>query len=194
MKKLYSLFIMIILLLPVMAQNNEDEFGTLFGDADIRISGFGGPMMNFSSINNQFAHMMGGGGGVIINDFFIGGFGLGNTNNITANNMDYNLELGYGGIWTGYTFYGRRAIHPVFYTLIGWGSITENTPDNNPLIEDDIFLVTPAVEVEFNITRYFRIGVSGNYRIVFGTGLPRYTNNEFSSPAALLSFKFGWFD
>jgi hypothetical protein len=69
------IFLLVAITIAVCAFSQEDEeFKSLFGNKPIRVSGFGGPIMNFSAVDGEFAHFMGGGGGAIINDFFIGGF------------------------------------------------------------------------------------------------------------------------
>ena len=78
MKKYLVLIVLISSFLWASAQN--DDFKTIFGNKELRISGFGGPIMSFTSLDGKFAHMMGGGGGIMIGDFFIGGYGMGKTN------------------------------------------------------------------------------------------------------------------
>ncbi len=81
MRKIAIIFVLVFLLWGLNAQDSEVQ--TLFGSGT-RISGFGGPIMSFTSINGEFAHMMGGGGCVLLGDFFIGGYGEGLTNSIMA--------------------------------------------------------------------------------------------------------------
>ncbi|NJM14421.1 MAG: hypothetical protein HC896_02725 [Bacteroidales bacterium] len=101
-------------------RNNDDRLQTLFGDSEVRFSGFGGPMMNFSSIGSNFAHYMGGGGGVIINNVFFGGFGYGLTNPIELSDGASELNFGYGGLWLGVSAMGNEAVHPALNLKVGW--------------------------------------------------------------------------
>jgi hypothetical protein len=178
----------VMMLAAVNAQENGIQ--TLFGE-NTRISGMGGPIMSFSSIDGQFAHMMGGGGGVLLGDLFLGGYGMGLTNPITAGGID--TEFGHGGFWAGYSFMGKRSFHPVLSAQMGWGSITQ-VDDHTPLFPSDgVFVVNPAIELEMNFTRFFRLGIGAHYRLVSGVNTRTLTNSDFSGPGVFMTFKFGWF-
>lgn len=169
-------------------QAQESDIQTLF-TGNTRISGFGGPLMSFTVLNGQFAHMMGGGGGVLLGNFFLGGYGEGLTNQVLVGGE--RLNFGHGGFWTGYSFMASRALHPTLSTQIGWGNAGEGdfyyTPDN-------IFVFNPALELEMNFTRFFRLGIGVHYRLVTGVNPDEpITNLDLSGPGALLTFKFGWF-
>ena len=62
-------FLAIILSVSITAFSQEKEYQTIFDNKDLRISGLGGPFMQFTSVAGEFAHMMGGGGAVLLNDF-----------------------------------------------------------------------------------------------------------------------------
>jgi hypothetical protein len=186
MKKMIVLFAAILSGLSLSAQ--DDEIQTLFGSGT-KISGFGGPFMTFTAINGDFAHMMGGGGGVMLGDFFLGGYGEGLTNYIYADGNEINF--GHGGFWTGYSFFGKRAIHPCISAQIGWGGLT---PQEGTYYEsDNMFIVKPTVELEMNFLKFFRLSVGANYMFATGVNTPGLTDSDFNSPGAFLAFKFGWF-
>jgi len=189
MKKIIVLFISILFSVSLFAQ--DDEIQTLFGSGT-KITGFGGPFMTFTSINGDFAHLMGGGGGVMLDDFFLGGYGERQTNFTYAEGNQ--IKLGHGGFWTGYSFFGKRAIHPCISALIGWGGITQYD-NNTPLYDsDNLFVVKPTVELEMNFMKFFRLSIGANYMLVTGVNnIPGLTDSDFSSPGAFLAFKFGWF-
>lgn len=195
MKRLFFLLLGICLITGLIAQEEEDEFQTLFGEKSIRITGFGGPFMNFSMLDGKFSHLMGGGGGVLINDFFFGGYGLGLTNSIPFQDTGYELGFGHGGFWLGYNFMANRMIHPVFHMRIGWGEISQRQSDGEKINPgDNIFVFTPTLELELNVTQYFKLAVGGNYRFVTFVEEPDYSNKDFIYPGVFLSFKFGWFN
>lgn len=171
----------------------DSEIQTLFSGGTTRISGFGGPAMSFTIVNGEFAHMMGGGGGVLLGDFFLGGYGEGLSNEILS---DANrLDFGHGGFWTGYSFFANRPLHPTISAQIGWGGVSER--NDNYYYSDNVFVFNPAIELEMNFTRFFRLGVGVQYRIVTGVNPEMHssnlTNSDFSGPGVLLAFKFGWF-
>ena len=199
MKKLYTLVIALLITVGISAQ--DDGYRTIFDNGDFRISGFGGPFMNFSSFNGEFVHMMGGGGGIMVGDFFFGGYGLGSTNNLTANynGESYDIDFGHGGLWFGYSFLSNNAIHPAFHIQTGWGSVEEefnsDFRSSYNVIDDKVFVLNPTLEMEFNFTHFFRMGIGGHYRMVFGSDESNFgfTDADLSSPGAYLAFKFGWF-
>ena len=197
MKKVILLGTMLALSLTSLSQ--DKEYRTIFDNQELRISGMGGPFMQFTGVAGEFGHMMGGGGAVMLNDFFFGGYGLGLTNSIpdyVNDNHTDRLFLGHGGFWLGYSFFGERPIHATFSSLIGWGEFGIMQVDGYyPFIRDNIFVLAPTVEVEVNLTRYFRIGAGASYNLytMVNQDLHGYQNGDLSAPGGFLSFKFGWF-
>ncbi len=200
MEKRIWLLLVVLLCINLYAQDNS-EFETIRGNKDIRISGFGGPMMNFTQIGGDFVHMMGGGGGIIVNNFFFGGYGMGKTNQLiwkTDSLRQQVMEFGHGGFWMGYTAFYNKAIHPVFHTQIGWGAITKRQKnwdyDNDPFPSeiDQVFVISPTLELEMNFSRFFKLGGGVTYSFVYNTDGP-YTFFDFDNPGIFVSFKFGWF-
>jgi hypothetical protein len=209
MKKL-SILLIIVLIGNLLAAQDE-EFKTIFDknkDKQLRISGFGGPMMTFTAIGNNFAHMMGGGGGVIINNFFFGGYGLGMTTPITYKGYEntdpgqtsYNLQFGHGGFWTGYIIGPRKPLHLSISSLIGWGDISQVDKTDSYTIGEQsaemVFVVTPIAELEMNFSKFFKLGIGSSVSFVMGPGIDYtpYTTGDFAKPSVYLSFKFGWFN
>jgi len=197
MKK--AIFVALILTTGITVFSQEKEFRTVFDNRDVRISGMGGPFMQFTSVAGEFGHMMGGGGAVLLNNFFFGGYGLGLTNAIpdyVNQNSSDRLTLGHGGFWMGYTLFGDRSVHFTFSSLIGWGEFGVMQDNGTyPFVRDKIFLLSPTVEVEVNLTRYFRIGAGASYNLysMMDENMHGYTNGDLSAPGGFLSFKFGWF-
>lgn len=177
----------------------EREYRTILDNQELRISGMGGPFMQFTSVAGEFGHMMGGGGAVLLNDFFFGGYGLGLTNAIPDYVNDHasdRLTLGHGGFWLGYALFGEKPIHLNISSLIGWGEFGIMQVDGYyPFVRDKIFVLAPTLEVELNLTRYLRIGVGATYNLytMVDEYMHNYTSGDLSSPGGFLSFKFGWF-
>lgn len=197
MKK--AIFTGIILAICLASFSQEKEYQTIFDNQDLRISGMGGPFMQFTGVAGEFAHMMGGGGAVMLDDFFIGGYGLGLTNSIpdyVNQNTNDRLSIGHGGFWIGYSLFGEKPIHLAISSLIGWGEFGIMQYDGYyPFIRDKIFVIAPTLEVEVNLTRYFRIGAGASYNLytMVDENMHGYRSSDLSAPGGFLSFKFGWF-
>ncbi len=191
MRKIFAVILSLSVTASVFSQDQEIQ--TLFGYGT-RISGFGGPFMSFTTINGEFAHMMGGGGGVLLGDFFLGGYGEGLTNYIENIEGGDKIEFGHGGFWTGYSFFGVKPIHPAFSLQLGWGDISLKDPEGyESYYNDNVFVVNPTVELEMNFTKFFRLSVGGHYRLVTGVDASLLSGQDMSGPGAFLAFKFGWF-
>ncbi|MFC2080611.1 hypothetical protein ACFLR8_00190 [Bacteroidota bacterium] len=192
MRKFLTVVIIALAVSGLRAQDSEIQ--TLFSGGT-RISGFGGPMISFTTVNGEFANMMGGGGGVLLGDFFLGGYGEGLTNGIPVSGN--RIDFGHGGFWTGYSFFAHRPFHPTVSAQMGWGAVSETDYNFYELSSDNIFVFNPAIELEMNFTRFFRLSVGVHYRIVTGANpsiqTSNLTNSDLSGPGALLAFKFGWF-
>jgi hypothetical protein len=179
-----------------MAQNTG-EYQTIFRNSNMQITGQGGFDMQFSSLGGYYAYGAGGSGGAVLNKtLLIGGFGQEYTIDRTfaIHNVDYkNLEVGYGGLLFGYIHQGNRPMHVDAFLQVGWGALHAMDSDL-PKISDNFMVLNPSVEVEFNLTCFFRIAVGGHY--MFTTGINQYEsihNSDFSGSGGKLAFRFGWF-
>lgn len=184
----------------------QEEPQTLFKSENTKIGGFGGPIIEMSGIDGDVGLFVGGGGGVILNNFYIGGYGTGLTTNpkrdieLDGQTQSRRLNFGHGGLWLGYDFKANRLLHLTLSTKIGWGAITyirdvNGIPSPDFLDpRDDVFVLTPEIGVEMNMTKFFKIALTGSYRWVNGLDLSYTDNEQLSSPGVNLTFKFGWFD
>ena len=204
MKK--TLFFTLLLFAFYAANGQEDEpIQTIFDGKIHKVSGFGGPFMSFTTFNGKFAHMMGGGGAVLLNNqLFFGGYGYGMTTPIKSEiieNIDGteitregDLNFGNGGFWLGVILKPQSAIHTAAHLQMGWGDVSFNDDFNFDTDNDEVFILTPAIELDMNMTRFFRISAGVNYRMVLGANhWDTFDNMDFSGPGVSLSFKFGWF-
>ena len=184
MKKIVSLFFILSLftgMIQLYAQQEEETTQSILSDKTV-ISGFGSPFVEFSSVNNQFAVCVGGGGALMIDHtFFIGGYFEGITTNHYmpdlsefVNIEEPGISFEHGGIWMGYVYKPKKAVHGGLSIKLGWGEIDlegdgyNYNPDLDYDFRDRIFTVQPQVEVEFNMTKWFKINVGAGYRIVTG--------------------------
>jgi len=191
----------LILLIAISSWSQEKEYQTIIDFNEARISGMGGLMMQFTAVDGNFAHMLGGGGAILLGDFSFGAYGIGLTNSIYVDRPDVpeyqqgdRLSIGHGGFWLGYSLFAERAVHVNFSSLIGWGTIGVGSDYYTEVINPDgIFVMSPTIEAELNITNFFRLGIGATYNIYTFVDLDGYSASDFSAPGGFLSFKFGWF-
>jgi len=202
MKKITVFGLILVLAVQLLAQ--EREYRTLVDFNEVRISGMASPFMQFTMVDGEFAHMMGGGGAILLGDFWFGGYGLGLTNRIQVDlSRDPNrylpgdyLSVSHGGFWLGYSLFGDKPIHVAISTLIGWGQVGVGQEYSYNIYQDGMFVVCPTVEVELNLTQFFRLGAGASYNLftlVDPANIHGYRSSDFSAPGGFLSFKFGWF-
>ncbi|GAB5539882.1 MAG: hypothetical protein Salg2KO_19850 [Salibacteraceae bacterium] len=164
-------------------------------DADY--SGFGGLMGEISLVKDRAVYSMGGGGGLLINQkVFIGGYGIGNIMDDPIFNYKgtpVNLEMGHGGLWFGYLFNPKRTVHFGLSGRAGWGGIGAVNSAGNRLANDDIFVLTPQADLQINILPFMKFNLSAGYRAVLGANNDFMNSNDLSSPIGLVGFYFGWF-
>lgn len=169
---------------------------TLFSRARV-VGGFGAPILEMG-INNNLNTSVGGGGGVVINSFFLGGYGLASIDfeELFDNGDVEVLNIGHGGFWLGATFEPYKVLHLYTSARLGWGAVNVDLQDNNQRYSDidKIFVATPEIGIELNFTRWFRIAGTAGYRWVNGTREDRgYTDDDFSGAVATVALRFGWF-
>ncbi|NUO01313.1 MAG: hypothetical protein HUU01_11925 [Saprospiraceae bacterium] len=166
---------------------------TLFDDLDI-VGAFGGPIVEIGNIVGETTGMVGGGGAIILNSAFIGGYGLGTSSpDYAVDGNNYNIRFRHGGFWLGYTYKSNKVIHLYTSARIGWGKIRLRD-DDDTVFSDRVFALTPEVGVELNLTRWFRLGLTGGYRWVNGVNrIPGADSGDFSTPVGVLTFSFGGF-
>ena len=191
MKKLILITLSSFLTVCVFAQHE-----TLFNRARV-VGAFGAPIIEMG-FDKNISTSVGGGGGIVIDNFFLGGYGLASIDFeelIDNDNID-QLEIAHGGFWLGYAYRPDKLIHIYSSARLGWGGVNLDVDDNNFSFRevDKIFVATPELGIELNITGWFRLGATAGYRFVSGTNESLgYTDEDFSGGVGTLHFRFGWF-
>jgi hypothetical protein len=168
---------------------------TLFNNARV-IGAFGGPITEYG-LSNDLNSSVGGGGAIVINNIFIGGYGLAaaDFDKLYEDGEVDVLDIGHGGFWFGGTFQPHRLLHMYGSARIGWGAINIDLKDGTPYRDlDKIFVATPELGVELNVTRWFRLAGTVGYRHVAGVNEDRgLKGDDFSGAIAGVTLRFGWF-
>ncbi|MGQ8336569.1 outer membrane beta-barrel protein [Sunxiuqinia sp. A32] len=208
MKKFAILLIIALCAQVVSAQNDyrdQEEINTIFSKRKSN-GGYGAISFSYSEIDGKDAFNMGARGGWIIDHSFaigLGGNGFVNDinyHNILENDLDYNLAGGYGGLFIEPIIGSKLPVHLSFPVLFGVGGVAyiENHnhwdywwSDNES--SDVFFVIEPAVELEFNMTRHFRMAATASYRFTSDIEMINTDPDILNGFSAGLVFKFGKF-
>jgi hypothetical protein len=186
---------LVLIVLPIVAQEKTLISG------DIESGGYGGPVLQVTQINKQTAVLVGGVGGWIINHTIVlGGGGYGLVTDVTAKYLDpfygsQYLSVGYGGLYLEYIASSDEIIHLTFGTLVGAGNVSYKNQEmfNMGRAMDQFFVLEPNVQVNLNVTEFFRISAGANYRWVTGVRNDITSDADLSGPSGMLMLRFGMF-
>lgn len=199
MKKIFILLILTCTISFLSAQDeNESNIETLFQKPS-KVRGYIGSLNNVTTLDGETAYMSGVNVAGIFNDHFVFGFyKLDLENSVFSNNDNYigsRMNFDHKGLWLGYIFMPNKMIHFNINVQAGKGNLEIYDSILDTWIEDDfIFVVTPSLEAEFNVTKFLRVGLGANYRLAMDVNeFNNYNNNDFSNLGGFISFKFGWF-
>ncbi|MCF8248174.1 MAG: hypothetical protein K9J37_23370 [Saprospiraceae bacterium] len=172
---------------------------TMFSDVD-RIGGWGAPLFEYTNLNKDVNVVSGGGGALVLNDFYLGGYGMGNATYTNQNiSFDESVKFKHGGFWIGYTPLQHRVVHPYASVKLGWGKANYKQVDNLTNTEfakqkSNIFVTTPEAGLEVNVFSFFRIAATASYRWVNGFDpVGGFKEDDLSSFGATLTLRFGGF-
>lgn len=192
----------LVILLTFLSAALLAQEQTILGTGNTSHGGFGGPVVKFSSVRDQFAVLVGGRGGWIINHTFVlggGGYGLANEVTGTKTNLgsEMLLNFGYGGFEMEYIINSDDVLHATVYLLLGGGSVSHRSSyyyDESWFgNSDEFFVCEPAVNAELNIISFMRINLGVGYRYINGIKDDNLSDSEFSGLSGILTFKFGTF-
>ena len=99
-------------------------------------------------------------------------------------------DLQHRGLLLGYAPATTKVLHPYMSAVIGGGRIEFD--DNNSLSRDRVFVLQPAVGLEVNVFRWFRVGAEGGYRLVSDVDGGGLQSGDVSKPFAQLQLLFGY--
>ncbi len=197
--KNYLLILATLFSTSIFAQSDQ----TLFSDVN-RVGAFGGPLFEYSNLDEDVQTNTGGGGAFVLDDFFLGGYGMGDleynlSSTVDGVSLNERLKFKHGGFWLGYVPMQHKVIHPYGTLRLGWGKArylkTEVVGEREVAdLKDNLFVLTPEAGVELNIFSFFRIAASAQYRVVSGVdNVPNYSNGDLSGFGAVLTLRFGGF-
>ncbi len=189
-----TFFTSMFCILALMAYSQEE---TLFDDLEI-IGAFGGPLIEIGQINGETGASVGGGGALVLNNLFIGGYGTGTDfpeYEIVGGENDgfYNIRFRHGGLWLGIVPKQHKVVHFYGSAKIGWGKGRLRDEDDTRF-SDRVFVMTPELGIDVNLTSFLKLSLTGGYRWVNGvTQLPGLDNDDFNSVIGAITFRIGGF-
>jgi hypothetical protein len=191
-----------------MEAGDDDEIQTLMGHNN-SIGGYGSISIKYGEIDNKDAFVFGARAGMVMGHMMtlgLGGAGFFNDVQYSQSlQQDVSLAGGYGGFFFEPILMPRYPVHVSFPILIGAGGVAVVTVDDNDNWNDnykseasDAFMVIePGIELELNVTKFFRFCLGGYYRY---TSKVDIEETEFDIPTDILkgfsggvTFKFGKF-
>jgi hypothetical protein len=182
------------LLLSASAAVSEE---TLLKSGELRSGGFGGPVLKFSPVNDEFGVLVGGRGGWLINSVFsIGGGGYGLANAVRADQPDsQRIDLGVGGLILEAVLWPDRLVHGTASVLVGAAGLNRHRLRDGGADDDaeTFFALEPEVNLEINVHRIFRVCPGVGYRWLAGESDLVDSDWDLSGVSANLTFKFGRF-
>ncbi|MEE4287281.1 MAG: hypothetical protein V2I31_14095 [Mariniphaga sp.] len=210
MKKLTVVFALVLASVFSFAQDDyrSNEIQTLFSNQE-SLGFYGGFSFGYSQIDGKDALISGARAALIFNhSTAIGLAGYGFVNDLDnygwmgETEIRYSLAGAYGGIFIEPILGGLKPVHiafPVLFGVGGAGLVEHYAPgfwdhsyyDSNE--GDFFFIVEPAVELEFNLARFFRTAATLSYRYTSDIDLLEMDENVLNGLHFGLTFKFGKF-
>ncbi|HEV7379240.1 MAG TPA: hypothetical protein VGN64_05560 [Dyadobacter sp.] len=207
--KIYQFLTIALVTISFSARAQQNE--TIFRKSTVRHSGGYAAISNkFTTINGDFANMVGVYGGWFINrQFMIGVGGAATTNYIPApwnvnqfpgSKMTY--QHGQFGLMTEYVFASTKKVHVNVNLMTGAGFTTQyDQNDWDDWDWDDFderdpnfyFMMEPGVQVEFNLLKWMRFSPGVSYRRAFGASSSGLSDADLSNLSYNLTLKFGAF-
>lgn len=204
MKICFILLAILIYMLPAAAQ---EEMQTLLDKKQpVKVGGYGGPSVRFTTFDQKPVFMVGGYGGVLINQKLMlggGGYGMATQYSVPAtfsDNYRRHWEMGYGGFVSEYIINPNRLIHVHIGALIGVGGVSkvywgdDDLGDEADSFDDSAFFVAePYFGIEMNVLKFMRFAVNGSYRYISGSSTEGITDADLNAPTLGMALKFGKF-
>jgi len=184
---------------------------TLVSGSKARLGGYGG-------IGAAYTRMLGQDGGLVSLEaallidhrlsLGLAGYGFSQTPQgpADAEGNPQRFGAGYGGFAARYSVFGDMPVYATFGAVIGGGAVAlddwegedwegqDRRHDEWPSEHIDTFFVfQPEITIASNVTRWFRVGITGGYR--FASGVERFGLDSSEVSGALVggNLQFGWF-
>jgi hypothetical protein len=221
MKTLIATSFTLLISLSTLFGQSKPEPEYLIDFKKVKVSGFGNNFLDLSMVDGHIAYSSGGGGAFLFNyKTFIGAYShdlatnhsredIYNPATSTVQHINNRIRFNHGGLWVGYIFNPHKLVHWGTSLKVGGGAVSLfdskiDFRDFDDHHRDWVGVITPEVDVEINIARWFKINAGLGYRLVYGVDNDTYLNSagetktlfkasQFSSPTFNVKFLFGAF-
>ena len=122
--------------------------------------------------------------------------------NTLVNNVEHSMTGGYGGLLIEPILGSRKRVHLSFPISFGVGenqyfkdSLGYREWDWNYRDEfvQDFVYIEPGVNVEFNLTKFMRFGITGSYMLTEVINTTPVASTQLDGLSLSANLKFGWF-
>lgn len=190
-------------------KKNKSEVQTLFQGQN-SFGGYFAFSMGYTNLGTDDAFTAGGRLMFVANHYLGLGFGgkgiVTNTNEHTINlggtqnHYHSNYVCGYGGLYIEPVILSLKPIHVAIPVLFGGGAMEYMLWDDDyNYLEynnhNSVFMVfEPGVDIEFNIAKWFRIGLGASYRLTSNLeNTDKYDSDLLHGVNYGITFKMGYF-
>jgi hypothetical protein len=163
------------------------------------MGGFIAATGRYVEIKDDAGFLAGGRVAMVVNHIFsagLGGYGTIEEPEPQGITGLKDIEMAYGGLFLELSLKPHSVFHVTVPVLIGAGRTGLGGDYVDPETGDDsdtFFVVEPELNLEFNVTRNWRIDLGFGYRHVNGTGFTEITDEDQSGTNWALTMKFGAF-
>lgn len=217
-KMLIVFAIICISALSLLAQNKNDRFHAFGSQSRLQLNGYIGPLVAISDVEGNFTVDAGVTAGVAINNkYFIGLYGQKLLNKVPRTDLatvgypaytDGNINIQHAGGVLGYIHKNKKDIKWGVSGSAGIGRIdlSAKAPQSQlegRIYDDIVIILIPKLFMELNMTRWFKINVSGGYRLLAkvngiyvnqtGETIPVFNKSDYTKPEFSVSLLFGKF-
>ena len=184
--------------------SDNTEYNSLFSLDNIRgYASIHGGVMNVEG--NDLIAKTGGSVAAIFNHKLAIGFtgtGFVGFQNTTINGEKHSMAGGYGGLLIEPIFFSKKAVHFSFPVSMGAGE-NQYFKDSQGYREwdwnyrdefvQDFVYIEPGVNVEFNLTKFMRFGVTGSYLLTNVINSSPVNTSQLDGLSVSANLKLGWF-
>jgi hypothetical protein len=191
--------ISLTLVLVCLIAASADAYDRTLISGQTEVGGFIAVTARYIKVKDEVGILTGGRVAMIVNHAFSAGMGgYGTVREPAPEGMTglEDLEMAYGGLFLEYTFKPHAVFHVSVPVLVGAGQTSFVGDYVDPESGDDsdtFFVLEPELNLEFNVTRNWRLDLGVGYRHINGTGFAEITDEDQSGINWAFTMKFGAF-